>query len=245
MKSVVEVYGKHWFATAHAPQDSLFVHEFEHQGQKIHIGALADGCTDDIHDRDYQPKLGATWLVSEFAKQAEAAYAQELREESLGRAIVLAILKGMRDYEPRYSRSKWKKGPYGAYCDELVATLYGFVADADRMVVITCGDGYLIHDGDIAMVEQSLVYPTDMIASFSEEDWPDKLDRVFMIISIDMSQISAFGIASDGLGDLGEENVKKVLEQKGTDARGCVNALFHLPIKPLHDDITVVYAVFR
>lgn len=251
MKTAFDVYAMHWFATQHAAQDKFFVHEFEHNGQKIHIGALADGATGRYMDPDYfdyRPEIGAKWLVREFAKQAETLYRQGIRGKDLGRSIALNILAGMRDYQPQYSRSKWITGGQYPFCEELVATLYGFVADSKELLVLTSGDGYTLRNGNLRFMEEEQgLYPTLML-SLEEKEWPARLEEVFKIRSLDMARISSFGIASDGLSDCGERAVERAHQQYGEEPHRFVNAVLRPSPEPAggHDDVTVVYlAVHR
>ncbi|GEM_PF-4015086 len=241
-----EVWGAHRFSTEHAAQDQYFVHKFECEGKEIHIGVLSDGCTGDVGDFDYQPELGARWLVREFSKQAEIFYQQGERGDELARRIILAILAGMRNYQPRYPRSKWIKGHHGQYCDELVATLYGFIVDEKELVLVTSGDGFVLHNKTWRFNPDDGVYPCQILIKYSEQRCGEKLDQYFRINSWPIDTINTFAIASDGFKRISTTEIKKAFIQWGNNPEELVLKLIKLPeIPEKHDDITVVALAVR
>lgn len=240
MKYNFDVYGLHRASTEHSAQDKFLVHKFQHQGKEICVGVLSDGCSGDVKDFHYRPELGAKWLTKEFAKQAELFYKQGKRKDILGGKIVLAILNGMRAYQPQHQNSKQDKGPWGQCCDELTGTLYGFVADEESIMWITSGDGFVFQDEKVQYIPDSGDYPCHMLGHVPEDQWEKKLDSLFRINSIDTNKLSLFGIASDGL-EHREKGMAKVLKTTNRDPKKIAWGLADLPeISENHDDISVI-----
>ena len=176
----------------HICQDELCQGEFTSQdGNKVWYGAISDGCS-----RTQGSHLGAKYLVKEFALQTEALYNSGLRGEQLLRQVALKLTEKMAEYRWQDEHSELVSYNGNVICSEVFATLQGYIADHERVLLLLAGDGYIAINGNVQPLGGT--YPVWHLA-YPKEEWEAKLSHTYAFVDMPTERVNSLMLATDGL----------------------------------------------
>lgn len=180
---------------SHICQDAIHFNRFmDSKGQEVSVGSISDGCSGVFGSEN-----GSEFLVRAFAEEAERLGKSGQRDERYLRQVSLALLKRMARYEPLNPESSVFSVNGNTFSDELFATLYGFVADKEKVLMLLAGDGFLAINGYGLEITQEGgdLYPINLL-KLPEDKWEEKLDDLFEFVEIPTERINDFVLATDG-----------------------------------------------
>ncbi|HMN13196.1 MAG TPA: protein phosphatase 2C domain-containing protein, partial [Bellilinea sp.] len=179
----------------HICQDAIGIREFtDSQGERVLIGAVSDGCSGS-----YGSQFGARFIVDSFLIEAEKLGKDGKRDSAYIREVALAVSARMSSYKPRLTDSEIVRANGNTVCEELYATLYGFVADKERILFLFAGDGSLSindHKENATQVEGD-IYPAYLLL-FPQQEWARRVKDVYVFAEFRTNRVRNLLIASDG-----------------------------------------------
>ena len=182
----------------HLCEDDLFLSQFvDNNGEQVWVGSVSDGCSGA-----FGSEHGADFLVRTFAEEAERLGKNGVRDMHFFRQVALEVVRRMADYQPRNPGSEIYRCCDGInISDELTATLYGFIADKERILLIMAGEGTLEINGTEKIIDQpgGDIYPVYLLR-FPKETWEENLEKIFAFVELPTERVENFIIATDGFG---------------------------------------------
>lgn len=181
----------------HLCEDDLFLSQFvDNNGEQVWVGSVSDGCSGVFGSEN-----GAAFLVRTFAEEAEKLGKNGIRDMHFIRQVALEVVRRMADYQPRNPGSEIHRCCDGInISDELTATLYGFVADKERILLVMAGEGtFEINGTEKIICQEGDIYPVYMLR-FPKETWEENLEKIFAFVELPTERVENFIIATDGFG---------------------------------------------
>ena len=180
---------------SHINQDALCFKEFtDENGETVYVGAISDGCSGALGSEH-----GSTFMVQTFIEEAGKLVKKYRRDSAIMRQTLLNLLERMTIYKPRRGDTGIEKLVDVESSEELSATLYGFIADSNIMLLALAGDGSIsINDHHYGIgQENGDLYP-EYILSFPRKTWEKRLDDIFVFGEFPTSKIRSLVLATDG-----------------------------------------------
>ncbi|MCX6808695.1 MAG: protein phosphatase 2C domain-containing protein [Candidatus Berkelbacteria bacterium] len=176
-------------------QDALCQGQYEtSDGGYIWYGAIADGCGSAVGSQ-----YGAAFLVSEYERAVTELYEAGLRGEELLEEIAIRLCESMFRYDSVCAGSEIFSYAGNVISAELTATVYGYVADCDRIVLLLAGDGYIGINGIGEIIDQhnEAVYPVYLLQT-PMHSWRSNLNQVFHFVNMPTYRVDNLVLATDG-----------------------------------------------
>lgn len=179
----------------HLCQDAIAIHQFtDINGQKVYTGAISDGCSGE-----FGSEHGSAFLVKTFIEEVENLGKTGNRDNDFLHKVTLSILERMAAYQPQNTNSEIIRCHSVNISKELVATLYGFVADENKILLLLAGDGVIMINGHSKIIEQKGgdLYPYCLLL-FPKKEWPKRISEIFFFTEIPTDRINNLVLATDG-----------------------------------------------
>ncbi len=183
---------------SHICQDAIAINQFtDAMGEKVFVGAVSDGCSGSVGSEH-----GAKFLVESFLEESERFGKSGFRNIQLLSNVALAITERMSHYTPKLMSSKIIRSHGIDICEEQTATLYGFISDKDRTLLLLSGDGYLSINDNHKLITQKNgdIYP-EYLLRFPKTAWGSRLKDVYAFFELKTDQIRNIILATDGFGN--------------------------------------------
>jgi len=179
----------------HLCQDSIAINKFtDKDGNIVFTGAVSDGCSEAISS-----EYGSAFIVNCFITEVERLSKTERRDHLFLPRIALSLANKMAQYQPQSKDSDVFDFNGISLCHELVATVYGFVADKDRVLIMAAGDGFLAINGYGGLIDQAQgdLYPVNLL-KFPKDLWAKKMGLYYVFADYPSDQINSLLLATDG-----------------------------------------------